>query len=66
MGGSVDNDLRITPDDLLLPEAKLYKRLLVASCNYWGGSMPFLFERILDYIENFKQIDDMKNKTRFV
>ena len=23
-------------------------------------------ERILDYIENFKQIDDMKNKTRFV
>ena len=51
MGGSVDNDLRITPDDLLLPEAKLYKRLLVASCNYWGGSMPFLFERILDYTE---------------
>ena len=51
MGGSVDNDLRITPNDLLLPEAKLYKRLLVASCNYWGGSMPFLFERILDYTE---------------
>ena len=51
MGGSVDEDLRITPDDLLQPEAKLYKRLLVASCNYWGGSMPFLFERILDYTE---------------
>lgn len=65
MGGSVDVDLRITPDDLLLPEAKLYKRLLVASCNYWGGSMPFLFERILDYTELLLP-DDLLSEQSFV
>ena len=65
MGGSVDDDLRITPDDLLLPEAKLYKRLLVASCNYWGGSMPFLFEHILDYTELLLP-DDLLSEQSFV
>ena len=65
MGGSVDNDLCITPDDLLLPEAKLYKRLLVASCNYWGGSMPFLFEHILDYTELLLP-DDLLSEQSFV
>ena len=65
MGGSVDDDLRITSDDLLLPEAKLYKRLLVASCNYWGGSMPFLFEHILDYTELLLP-DDLLSEQSFV
>lgn len=65
MGGSVDDDLRITTDDLLLPEAKLYKRLLVASCNYWGGSMPFLFEHILDYTELLLP-DDLLSEQSFV
>ena len=65
MGGSVDDDLRISPEDLLLPEAKLYKRLLVASCNYWGGSMPFLFEHILDYTELLLP-DDLLSEQSFV
>ena len=65
MGGSVDDDLRISPEDLLLPEAKLYKRLLVASCNYWGDSMPFLFEHILDYTELLLP-DDLLSEQSFV
>jgi len=28
-----------------------YKILLIASCNYWHNSMPFMFERISDYTE---------------
>ena len=51
MSGSVDENLRISPEDLNLPEAKLYRKLLVATCNHLGSSMPFLFEHILDYTE---------------
>lgn len=51
MSGSVDENLRISPEDLNLPEAKLYRRLLVATCNHLGSSMPFLFEHISDYTE---------------
>lgn len=51
MSGSVDENLRISPEDLNLPEAKLYRKLLVATCNYLGSSMPFLFEHISDYTE---------------
>ena len=51
MGGSVDENLRISPEDLNLPEAKLYRKLLVATCNRLGSSMPFLFEHISDYTE---------------
>lgn len=51
MSGSVDENLRIMPEDLNLPEAKLYRKLLVATCNHWGSSMPFLFEHISDYTE---------------
>lgn len=65
MGGSVDEDLRITPEDLMLPEAKLYRRLLVASCNYWGTSMPFLFEHICDYTELLLP-DDLLSDQSFV
>lgn len=51
MSGSVDENLRISPEDLNLPEAKLYRKLLVATCNHWGSAMPFLFEHISDYTE---------------
>lgn len=51
MSGSVDENLRISPEDLNLPETKLYRKLLVATCNHLGSSMPFLFEHISDYTE---------------
>lgn len=51
MSGSVDENLRISPEDLNLPEAKLYRKLLVTICNHLGSSMPFLFEHISDYTE---------------
>ena len=51
MSGSVDENLCISPEDLNLPEAKLYRKLLVATCNHLGSSMPFLFEHISDYTE---------------
>lgn len=33
------------------PQAEAYRLLLVAGCNEWNQSMPFLFERIDDYTE---------------
>jgi len=33
------------------PEAEVYRLLLVAYCNQWNKSMPFLFQRIDDYTE---------------
>lgn len=51
MSGSVDENLRISPEDLNLPEAKLYRKLLVATCNHLSSAMPFLFEHISDYTE---------------
>lgn len=51
LAGNVDDDLGLTAEEKLLPEAKLYRRLLVASCNQFNPSMPFLFERIKDYSE---------------
>ena len=65
MAGSVDGNLRLSQEDLLLPEAKLYKRLLVAICNNLGGSMPFLFEHISDYSELLLP-DDLLSKQSFV
>lgn len=51
MGGNIDDELRLSDEDKLLPEAKLYRRLLIAVCNQKSDSMPFLFERIADYSE---------------
>ena len=51
MGGSIDEELRLSSDDKLLPEAKLYRNLLIAVCNQKNESMPFLFEHIADYSE---------------
>lgn len=65
MAGSVDEDLHLRPEDLALPEAKLYRKLLVASCNAYGASMPFLFEHISDYTELLLP-DDLLSEQSFV
>ena len=65
MAGSVDEDLHLRPEDLSLPEAKLYRKLLVASCNAYGASMPFLFEHISDYTELLLP-DDLLSEQSFV
>ncbi|MDO8843847.1 BREX-1 system adenine-specific DNA-methyltransferase PglX [Methylicorpusculum sp.] len=33
------------------PQGEAYRLLVVAACNYWNKSMPFLFQRIEDYTE---------------
>lgn len=33
------------------PQQEAYRLLVVATCNYWQGVMPFLFEAIADYTE---------------
>lgn len=33
------------------PQGEAYRLLLVAACNHWHGTMPFLFETIADYTE---------------
>lgn len=33
------------------PQTEAYRLLLVATCNHWHASMPFLFQRIDDYTE---------------
>lgn len=50
MAGNIDEDLRVKVDDNP-KEAVLYRRLLVAVCNQYGTTMPFLFEHICDYTE---------------
>ena len=65
MSGSVDENLRISPEDLNLPETKLYRKLLVATCNHLGSSMPFLFEHICDYTEMLLP-DDLLSDQSFV
>lgn len=65
MSGSVDENLRISPEELNLPEAKLYRKLLVATCNHLGSSMPFLFEHISDYTELLLP-DDLLSEQSFV
>ena len=39
---------KITSND---PQGEAYRLLLVAICNYWHKTMPFMFERIHDYAE---------------
>lgn len=33
------------------PQGEAYRLLLVAACNFWNKTMPFLFQRIDDYTE---------------
>ena len=62
--GHIDEDMVATPAtrervfDLLRgkitsndPQGEAYRLLLVAVCNYWHKTMPFMFERIHDYAE---------------
>lgn len=43
------------------PQAEAYRLLLVAICNSWQTSMPFLFERIDDYTELLLPADLLSN-----
>ncbi len=45
---------KIKSDD---PENEAYRMLLVAMCNHYNASMPFLFERITDYTELLMPLD---------
>ena len=65
MGGTFDDNLSLSDEDKLLPEAKLYRRLLVAICNQKYAEMPFLFERIADYTELLLP-DDLLSDQSFV
>ena len=64
MAGNIDEDLRVKVDDNP-KEAVLYRRLLVAVCNQYGNSMPFLFEHICDYTEMLLP-DDLLSDQSFV
>lgn len=65
MSGNIDDELRLSDEDKLLPEAKLYSRLLIAVCNQKNHAMPFLFERIADYSELLLP-DDLLSEQSFV
>ena len=43
--------------------AEAYRLLVVAICNYWHGSMPFMFERIADYTELLMPDDLLSGKS---
>ena len=64
MAGNIDGDLRVKLDDNP-KEAVLYRRLLVAVCNQYGTTMPFLFEHICDYTEMLLP-DDLLSDQSFV
>lgn len=65
MSGNIDDELSLSDEDKLLPEAKLYRRLLIAVCNQKSHTMPFLFERIADYSELLLP-DDLLSEQSFV
>ena len=66
MGGNIDEELMLTSEEKLLPEAKLYRKLLVAVCNkQMSLPMPFLFEHISDYTELLLP-DDLLSDQSFV
>lgn len=66
MGGSIDDELGLSAEEKMLPEAKLYRKLLVAVCNrQMSTPMPFLFEHICDYTELLLP-DDLLSDQSFV
>lgn len=65
MSGNIDDELSLSDEDKLLPEVKLYRRLLIAVCNQKNHAMPFLFERIADYSELLLP-DDLLSEQSFV
>ncbi len=66
MAGVFDEELLLTPEEKQLPEAKLYRKLLVAVCNKkMSKPMPFLFEHISDYTELLLP-DDLLSDQSFI
>ena len=66
MGGSIDDELMLSAEERLLPEAMLYRKLIVAVCNKkMPQPMPFLFEHISDYTELLLP-DDLLSDQSFV
>lgn len=61
LGGNIDpelsldrkrlNELLDGKTSVVDTHTETYKMLLIASCNQWHTSMPFMFERISDYTE---------------
>jgi len=66
MSGSIDEGLLLTDEEKVLPEAKLYRKLLVAVCNkQMSQPMPFLFEHLSTYTELLLP-DDLISDQSFV
>lgn len=66
MGGTVDDELVLTAEEKMLPEARLYRKLLVAVCNkQMSQPMPFLFEHLSTYTELLLP-DDLLSDQSFV
>ena len=66
MGGSIDDSLMLTAEERILPEAKLYRKLLVTVCNkQMSQPMPFLFEHLTTYTELLLP-DDLLSDQSFV
>lgn len=65
MSGNVDDSLNLKDEEKLLEGAALYRRLLIATCNQFNTSMPFLFEHLQDYTELLLP-DDLLSEQSFV
>lgn len=63
MAGSIDDSLSLKDEDKLLEGVPLYRRLLIAVCNNYNESMPFLFERLADYTEMLLPDDLLSNQS---
>lgn len=65
MSGNIDGSLNLKDEEKLLEGAPLYRRLLIAVCNQFNASMPFLFEHLMDYTELLLP-DDLLSEQSFV
>lgn len=65
MAGNIDDDLALSEDEKILEGADLYRCLLIAVCNQYSTSMPFLFEHLQDYTELLLP-DDLLSDQSFI
>ena len=65
MSGNIDGSLNLKDEEKLLEGVALYRRLLIATCNQFNASMPFLFEHLMDYTELLFP-DDLLSEQSFV
>lgn len=65
MSGNIDDSLNLKNEEKLFEGAALYRRLLIAVCNQFNTSMPFLFEHLQDYTELLLP-DDLLSEQSFV